>query len=85
MSEKQHHSWRYAAIAVLFCLACVIYLGRLFYIQISGRDNQYASGTTVKKVTIQAVRGEIYDRNGNALVTNQSTYDLILSGNAFST
>ena len=85
MSEKQHQSWRYAAIAVLFCLACVIYLGRLFYIQISGRDNQYASGTTVKRVTIQAVRGEIYDRNGNALVTNQYTYDLILSGNAFAT
>ena len=83
MNTKQHPAWRYVAIAVLFCLACVVYLGRLFYIQISGRDNQYASGTEVHRVTIQAVRGEIYDRNGNALVTNRYSYDLILSGNAF--
>ena len=77
--SKNRHSMRYMLIAVLFCLVCVIYLGRLFYIQISGRENTYDSGTTRRTVTLQAVRGEIYDRNGRALVSNRYTYDLTFS------
>ena len=71
MSENHSHLWRYMTVAVIFCLISVIYLGRLFYIQISGRDDGYDGGTTVRTVTIQAVRGEIYDRNGRALVSNR--------------
>ena len=84
MASNRTSPWRYLAIAVAFCLICVIYLGRLFYIQISGRDDQYGSGTTVRTVTVQAVRGEIYDRNGKALVTNRYTYDLMLSSSFLS-
>lgn len=83
MTSKRASLWRYMTVALVFCLICVIYLGRLFYIQISGRENRYDSGTTTRTVTIQAVRGEIYDRNGNALVTNRYTYDLVLSYGAF--
>ena len=84
MSVTKNQGWRYLGIAVVFCLVCVIYLGRLFYIQISGRDNGYDGGTTTRTVTVQAVRGEIYDRNGRALVTNRYTYDLILNYESFS-
>ena len=84
MTTRRNLMWRYMGIAVIFCLICVIYLGRLFYIQISGRENVYNSGTTTRTVTVQAVRGEIYDRNGNALVTNRYTYDLTLTYEAFS-
>lgn len=84
MSTKRSPTWQYMIIPVLFCVICVIYLGRLFYIQISGRDDGYAAGTDVRKVTVQAVRGEIYDRNGNALVSNRYTYDLTVSWAAFS-
>ncbi|MBQ9760268.1 MAG: hypothetical protein IJW16_02840 [Clostridia bacterium] len=71
-------------ISVLFCVVCVFFLGRLFYIQISGRQNSYDTGTTTQRVTVQAVRGEIYDRNGNKLVSNRYTYDLVLSHASFS-
>lgn len=84
MQKEQNRMWRYMAIAVIFCLACVIYLGRLFYIQISGRDSQYGGGTATRRVTVQAVRGEIYDCEGRPLVTNRYTYDLTLSYNSFS-
>lgn len=84
MSENRTHLWRYMTVAVIFCLISVIYLGRLFYIQISGRDDGYDGGTTVRTVTIQAVRGEIYDRNGRALVSNRYSYDLTLPYAAFS-
>ena len=71
-------------IAIVFCLVCVIYLGRLFYIQISGRDETYDDDTVTRTVTVQAVRGEIYDRNGTPLVTNHYIYDLTLSYAPFS-
>ena len=77
--NRQTHTLRYLGIVALFCLVCVIYLGRLFYIQISGRENQYKSDITEREVTVQAVRGEIYDRNGVKLVANRYSYDLSLA------
>ncbi len=84
MTTQRTHLWRFMTVAIIFCLACVIYLGRLFYIQISGRDDRYSGETTPRTVTIRAVRGEIYDRNGVALVSNSYTYDLTLSHGSFS-
>ena len=81
---KRNYVWRYVAIAAIFCLVAVIYLGRLFYIQVSGRENGYRTGTTTRRVTVQASRGEIFDRNGVAVVKNQYSYDLTLMGSAFS-
>ncbi len=83
MSTKRNLDWRYLAIAAIFCLACVIYLGRLFYMQISGREDLYQSGTTTRTVTIRAVRGEIYDCNGKPLVTNRYIYDSVLPYSSF--
>lgn len=77
--EKKDRTIRYLLIAAVFCIVCVVYLGRLFYIQISGRENSYRTETTKKTVTVQAVRGEIYDRNGKKLVGNSYSYDVIVS------
>ena len=74
-----NHTLRYLGIVALFCLVCVIYLGRLFFIQISGRENEYKTDITERVVTVQAVRGEIYDRNGVKLVANQYSYDLSIA------
>ena len=73
---KRRHMLRYLLIALVFCTVCVIYVGRLFYIQIAGRDQTYDDGTTKLKVKVQAVRGDILDRNGRELVSNRYTYDL---------
>ena len=82
---KKNHTLRYLLIVGVFCLICVVYLGRLFYIQITGRTDKHLGATTTRTVTVQAVRGEIYDRNGVALVKNRYTYDLTLSYASFST
>jgi penicillin-binding protein 2 len=74
---------RYLGIVALFCLICVIYLGRLFFIQISGRENAYEADITEREVTVQAVRGETYDRNGVKLVANRYSYDLHLMHSLF--
>lgn len=77
--NRQNHTLRYLGIVAVFCLVCVIYLGRLFFIQISGRENQYTADITEREVVVQAVRGEIYDRNGVKLVANRYSYDLSLA------
>ena len=76
--NNRTYTLRYLGIVALFCLICVIYLGRLFFIQISGRENAYEADVTEREVTVQAVRGEIYDRNGVKLVANRYSYDLHL-------
>ncbi len=83
MVINQKHRLRYVAIAVIFCTVCLIYLGRLLYIQITGNDRDQESELQTRTVTVSAVRGEIYDREGRALVSNQYSYDLTLSYNAF--
>ncbi len=77
--RSQNHTLRYRIVIALFCLCCVIYLGRLFFIQLSGAGEDESKGVTTRIVTVQAVRGEIYDRNGEPLVKNRYTYDLTLT------
>ena len=65
-------------IAVLFSVVTVFYITKLANIQLVNRS-QYTSSvqkTYSRTVTIQAQRGEIFDRNGKALVTNVYTYNL---------
>ena len=71
MSARKRYVYRYLLIALVFCAVCVIYVGRLFYIQITGRGSNYDDGTNETTVKIQAVRGEILDRNGEKLVSNR--------------
>ena len=81
--NNRTYTLRYLGVVALFCLVCVIYLGRLFFIQISGRENEYESDITEREVTVQAVRGEIYDRNGVKLVANRYSYDLSFAHKQF--
>lgn len=80
---RQRAVWRYLSVAVLFCLVIVIYLGRMFHVQISGKDDSYNNNTVTRTVVVPAVRGEIFDRNGKALVTNRKIYDLVLPHASF--
>lgn len=60
-------------------LIVLIYLGRLFALQVS--DDQYkmnAESNAFLKRTIYPARGLIYDRNGNLVVFNQPAYDVML-------
>ncbi len=75
---------RLSLIVLCFCAICVVYTALLIAFGATGnafsifRRPELPTGATTKTVTIQAVRGEIYDRNGKPLVTNRSSYDLML-------
>lgn len=72
---KRTHKLRYSFITALFIAALVIFAVKLVNVQITGADyyKQTLSGITVREEKIPALRGEIYDRNGNLLVGNEYT------------
>ncbi|MBR4295356.1 MAG: hypothetical protein IKT56_00785 [Clostridia bacterium] len=71
-------SVRLIFIAVIFTFASFFYITKLANIQLVNRSKYTSSvqRTYSRIVTIQAQRGEIFDRNGKALVTNVYTYNL---------
>ena len=85
MATKKRFVFRYLLIVIVFCAVSLIYVGRLFYIQIGGREADFSTGTSVAIVKVQAARGEILDRNGKPLVSNSYSYDLSLSYASLST
>lgn len=75
---------RYIAIASLFILVCLIYTARLVSLQLKKPEVTDASkGLSERTLTVQAIRGEIYDRNGKALVSNKYSYNVILEKGGF--
>lgn len=79
--RKKDNVIRLWAIAVAYIAIALTYTGRLLYLQVSGQD-YYSMSTPMRTysrtVTLQAQRGEIFDRNGNALVSNDYSYDIAL-------
>ena len=64
----------------LFCLVLVLYAGRLFKLQIIETDGNNDNTTTYTTLTtVRASRGDLLDRNGNVLVGNRASYDLVFN------
>lgn len=78
--RKVNMSLRLAAIASLFIFICAAYLVILVRVQITGQDYYtiISQETKTRYVSIAAKRGEIYDRNGKALVINTTNYSISL-------
>ncbi len=69
---------RTKALAVVFVAVCLFYIIRLGMLELTGENigGHQQDGTTERTEVIEAVRGQIYDRNGIPLVTNAYTYNL---------
>ncbi len=70
---------RTTVIYFIFFSVVLIYLFRLFYIQVI--DDRYklsANNNVIRPVTDYPSRGLIYDRKGNLLVYNEPVYDLMI-------
>jgi penicillin-binding protein 2 len=66
-------------IQIVFVLVAVIFVVKLFLIQVL--DDNYenlADVNAVRKVVQHRVRGHIYDRNGKLIVYNNPEYDLLV-------
>lgn len=61
-------------------IVCLVLVTRLFFLQIV--DEEYkisAENNAYKYITIYPVRGLILDRNGNILVSNKNSYDIMVT------
>ena len=67
-------------LGIVFLLVCAFYVVRLGILELHPDNIQghKQDGTTERTVVVQAVRGQIYDRNGVPLVVNEYTYNLTL-------
>lgn len=72
--------FRAGLLLVLFAFILMLFAGKLFKLQIietnGNTDNTQTYGTLT---TVRAARGDILDRNGNVLVGNRASYDLVFN------
>lgn len=78
---------RLVALGVFFAAVCLFYLIRLAVLEL---DSEHIAGNSdggydERTVIVQAVRGQIYDRNGKLLVGNEYTYDFTVDYSVFPT
>src|SRR6187397_2978743 len=72
-------SGRNTVVILIFLTVGMIYLLRLFFLQVI--DDSYklsANNNVLRYVTDYPARGLIYDRNGKLLVYNEPVYDLMI-------
>ena len=82
MNCKNKLSIRVFCVIAVFLLACVVFAIRIISICASAEPGKIDTGTYERREPINAVRGEIYDRNGKKIVGNAYTYDLVLDYDA---
>lgn len=76
----KHLESRRIVIAIIFISIGLIFLARLFYVQVI--DSHYkldADNNVLRRITKYPARGLIYDRNGKLLVFNEAAYDLMVT------
>lgn len=67
-------------IRLIFFLAFVVIMGQLFYLQVvSGKYGALADENAIFRKTIYPPRGLVFDRNGQAILNNTLTYDLMVT------
>lgn len=77
---------RIVAIGAIFLLVSLVYFIQMIVLRISGNESDlysiYDGGISKVTVTVDAVRGDIYDRNGKLLVTSKTMRDMSLTYDA---
>lgn len=67
-------------IRLIFLVAFIVIIGQLFYLQvISDKFGAQADENAILRKTIYPPRGLVFDRNGQAILNNTLTYDLMVT------
>ena len=80
-SNMRFESWRLFAVFGVILLVLVVLLGRLLSLQVVGSQQwvDLAVGNYTKRISMPAVRGIIYDRNGFILARNVASYNISIT------
>ena len=72
--------FRAVLFLALFAFVLVLFAGRLFVLQIVETEGNTDNAQVYSTVTtVRAARGDILDRNGNVLVGNRASYNLVFN------
>jgi len=86
--NKREHFLRYVSIGAVFLLVAVLYMVKLVNVQITGQD-YYRAGSAlsyrVRREPVYATRGEVFDRNGIPLITNEYSGTVLFDAGSFPT
>lgn len=83
--QRKNTNLKYVIASAVFALICAVFVARLINLQFDGERTaalRESSDITVETQVIQALRGDICDRNGNILVTSSYSYDVLLDYNS---
>ena len=70
---------RHKIVSGIILLIAIIFLLKLFYIQVVNDNYKFSANINVLRYDVQqAVRGLIYDRDSNLIVANVPAYDLMI-------
>ena len=70
---------RHKVVAGIIIFIAIIFLSKLFYIQVVNDNYKFSANNNVLRYDVQqAVRGLIFDRNSNLIVANIPAYDLMI-------
>ena len=76
---NQYTERRYVFVVVII-LVGLIFVSRLFYIQVIDKSYEaYAQSNSQSVTVVYPARGLIYDRNGELIVFNQAAYDIMVT------
>jgi penicillin-binding protein 2 len=77
--QGTYYAYRKWHFIILFGLAGIILIVRLFYLQVLDERYKYmAFSNALRKITEYPLRGYIYDRNNKLLVYNEPSFDLMV-------
>ena len=72
--------FRVGLLLAFFCVIVSVFGFRLYYLQVIATGGNTNNITTFETRTrVKAARGNILDRDGNVLVTNRASYDLVIN------
>lgn len=81
--NKKKYSKRGTVVICIFAMIFVLFGVNLFRIQILDTTQESQTSVSSYDVTVEAVRGEILDRNGYPLVTNKQVNKIVFSYERF--
>lgn len=84
MSTKSRTPFRIIGVSIIFVVICLVYVVRMVNIRVNAEPKEEDVGVYVREEKIIAVRGEIYDRNGEKLVGNNYSYNFVFDFEAMS-
>ncbi len=79
-SKQSRFSSRKYIVLAIFIVIGIIYLIRLFLLQVISNDYKLsAQNNVLRYITQYPGRGLVYDRNGDLLIYNEASYDLLVT------